>query len=327
MTVARRSAGAVAVSMLLFIAGCSGSSSSGKSSGATLTPLPNTSSVGSNPPSTSGTASAPSAGNLYVSIGDSYAAGFQPSARGSGRTTRNGFAYQLVSGAKAKGYDLRLTNFGCAGATTTSVLQASGCEHRNLGPGATPYDGETQAAAAEEFLRAHRGQVALITVSLGGNDITRCGDAASPAACLSPALATVKRNLATLLSGLRTAAGPTTRIVGITYPDVLLGDYLSKTASVKKLARLSVIAFQGLINPALQSAYRAVGGAFVDVTAATGAYGSLTAMTTLAPYGRIPVPVAKVCALTYFCQFQDIHPRTPGYALIARLIAASLPAR
>ena len=30
--------------------------------------------------------------NLYVSLGDSYAAGYQPTAPGVGKTTRNGFA-------------------------------------------------------------------------------------------------------------------------------------------------------------------------------------------------------------------------------------------
>ena len=48
-------------------------------------------------------------------------------------------------------------------------------------------------------------------------------------------------------------------------------------------------------------------------------------MTTLDPYGSIPVPVAKVCQLTYACDKQDIHPTTEGYSLIADLIAAVVP--
>jgi hypothetical protein len=35
--------------------------------------------------------------------------------------------------------------------------------------------------------------------------------------------------------------------------------------------------------------------------------------------------VAKVCELTYYCEFKDIHPRTNGYAVISNLILASLP--
>jgi hypothetical protein len=60
------------------------------------------------------------------------------------------------------------------------------------------------------------------------------------------------------------------------------------------------------------------------VTRATGAYGRFDT-TTLAPYGTIPTPVAKVCKLTFFCQLLDIHMKTPGYAVIAKLVAGTLP--
>jgi lysophospholipase L1-like esterase len=264
---------------------------------------------------------------VYVSVGDSYAAGYQPTAPRAGGTTRNGFAYQVVDQAKAKGYDLRLTNFGCGGATTTSILREPGCDPTNLGPGAAPYDPKTQAEAAEEFLRQHRGQVELITVSIGGNDITACGQAQDAVGCVTAAVAQITTNLRTLLSGLRDAAGPTARIVGITYPDVILGDYLSADPQTRNTAQLSVAAFKVLLNPALKKSYEAFGGTFVDVTAATGAYGPLTATTTLPPYGTIPVPVAKVCQLTFYCEFRDIHPRTEGYAVISDLVTGTLPRR
>jgi hypothetical protein len=37
--------------------------------------------------------------------------------------------------------------------------------------------------------------------------------------------------------------------------------------------------------------------------------------------------VAKVCELTYYCQYGDIHSRTSGYGEIAKLIAGTLPKR
>ena len=61
--------------------------------------------------------------NLYVSLGDSYAAGYQPTAPGVGKTTRNGFAYQVPGLAKPRGYKLKLVNFGCGGETTVSLLE------------------------------------------------------------------------------------------------------------------------------------------------------------------------------------------------------------
>ena len=319
MITARRRGTALAAGLLVLLAGCSSSSSSSPAgSGRTgSAPAARTSSS----PETSARE------KLYVSVGDSYAAGYQPTSSGRGRTTRNGFAYQVLPLARAKGYDLRLANFGCAGATTTSVLRTAGCDPRALGPGAPPYDGKTQAAAAEDFLRAHRGQVELVTVSIGGNDVTACGTAANPVACLTPAIDRLRTNLARLLTGLRAAAGPSVRIVGLTYPDVLLGNELSTDPAVRNLANLSVIAFQSLINPALKTAYEAVHGAFVDVTAATGAYGPPSATTVVPHYGRIPVPVAEICTLTYYCQYRDIHPRTAGYALISKLVVATLPPR
>ena len=262
----------------------------------------------------------------YVSLGDSYAAGYQATGQGTGATTHHGFADQTVQLATSRGYDLRLVNFGCAGATTVSILHTAGCENRLRAPGAPAYTG-TQASAAETFLRAHRGNVGLITVSIGGNDVIPCGVSADPLTCLTKQVATTRSNVTTLARALRAAAGPAPLLVGTTYPDVLLGNYLSPDPHLKSLAALSTTAFSSLINPALQAGYAAGQGRFVDVTAATGAYGPTTAGTTVPPYGRVPTPVAQICRLTYFCQYHDIHPRTVGYSVIARLVAAELPKR
>jgi lysophospholipase L1-like esterase len=260
-----------------------------------------------------------------VALGDSYATGYQPTAVGQGQNTRNGFAYQVPKLAKARGYDLRLVNFGCGGATTVSLLQSTAeCGGKALG--GPDYTGRTQIAAAEEFLRSHRGKVDLITVSISGNDVTACARAADPVACVAMALPQVEQNVRETAQRLRMAGGAKPRIVGITYPDVILGKWVGADAS-QELAKLSVVAFKNLINPALARAYEAGGGRLVDVTKATGAYGSLEETTTLEPYGAIPVPVAKVCRLSYYCEFRDIHARTKGYRLIAKLVVKTLPRR
>ena len=44
------------------------------------------------------------------------------------------------------------------------------------------------------------------------------------------------------------------------------------------------------------------------------------------PIGTVPVAVAMVCEFTFYCDLNDIHPRTRGYALMADLIAKVLPA-
>jgi hypothetical protein len=134
----------------------------------------------------------------------------------------------------------------------------------------------------------------------------------------------VKANGKVLLKRLRKAAGPRARIVGITYPDVILGEWVGAQPN-QDLARLSVVAFQSLLNPALKEMYQSVGGRFVDVTKATKAYTPLEQTTTLAPYGEIPVAVAEVCKLTAYCTYRDIHPNTKGYSVIAKLVAETLP--
>jgi lysophospholipase L1-like esterase len=264
-----------------------------------------------------------------ISIGDSYAAGYQPVALATAHRDTHGFAYQVVDLARDRGYRFTLKNFACDGATTTSVLQQVGCPLAAPGPDAAAYPTRTQAAAADGFIAEHGGQIGLITVSIGGNDILGCAAVAIFVPCVTQALTGLEANLHTLLAGLRQAAGPLVPIVGLTYPDVYLGLDTSKDPAQKSLALASVSGFQHLLNPALQTEYHAVDATFVDVTRATGAYVPLTETTLrpATPYGRIPVAVADICSLTYYCRQQDVHPTTKGYRVIARLVVATLPGR
>jgi lysophospholipase L1-like esterase len=257
-------------------------------------------------------------GRYYVSLGDSYAVGFQPSPV-PGPTSG-------YTGTVARATHLRLVNFGCGGATTTSILKTVGCAHP-YGPaaaaGAVAYPHQTQAAAAIAFLRGHHGQIGLITVSIGGNDITDCATASNPTACVLSALPRVRHNVEVLASRLRAAAGRTVPIIGLTYPDVLLGLWVYPPSHPNEaLATLSVTAFKELVNPALASAYGAAGARFVNITKASGGYSPLTERMTLAPYGSVPVAVARTCALTWYCQEGNIHATTAGYALIGQAIVA-----
>lgn len=252
-----------------------------------------------------------------MSLGDSYAVGYQP---GAGATA--GYT-SLV----AKGSGLKLINFGCGGATTTSILETDGCAPPYGPPAATDaasYPGQAQAAAAEAFIRGHRGQIGLVTVTIGGNDVTHCVRNADPVACVAAALATLGPRVTTLAQGLRAAGGPNVPIIGLTYPDVVLGEWVYPPDKPNQsLATLSVTAFRSLINPALMKAYASARARFVDVTADTDAYQPLDQTTVLAPYGTVPQAVAKVCELTWYCQLGDIHARTVGYDLIGRQILAT----
>jgi lysophospholipase L1-like esterase len=273
------------------------------------------------------TAHAGEPAQLYVSLGDSYATGYQPTGVGQGRATRQGFANQLPGLARRRGWNLRLVNFGCGGATTTSIVR-SGCVPAARAIGGAPYRGRTQLQAAERFIRRNRERVGLITVSIGGNDVTSCArGAADPVACVATAVRGIRTNVSAVARRLRRAAGPRTRIVGTTYPNVILGRWLTGQQADQDLARLSVVAFRSLINPALRESYAKGRARFVDVTRLTDAYAPFEQTASIAPYGEIPVAVARVCELTWFCQYGDIHARASGYRVIASLIANTLPRR
>jgi lysophospholipase L1-like esterase len=263
----------------------------------------------------------------YVSLGDSYAAGYQPVASAAAHRDTDGFAYQIVRLAQVRGYSFSLCNFACDGATSTSLVRQKGCPLPAPGPDSMSYPTLSQAAAADQFVAHHRGHIGLVTVSIGGNDILGCAAAANFDSCVTATLPTLESNLHRLLTGLRKAAGSGVPIVGITYPDVFIGLYTSSDPDSKKLAVASLPVFQNLLNPALAAEYGAVGGTFVDVTRATGAYTPLSETTPSGPHEALPVAVADICLLTYECQFQDVHPTNRGYALIARLIVATLPRR
>jgi len=289
-----------------------------------------------------GVSSATAAPTQYLSLGDSYSVGYQNPSLGN----TSGF-----TGYVAAQEHLQLKNFGCGGATTTSLFTQIGCPPgAGAATDAVSYPTTDQVDAAVHYIgkAGHFGKVGLVTVSIGGNDVTSCVSAPDTIACVEAAQSTIQSNVTTLVADLRTALdanGDTAaHIVGITYPDVILGDYIAPVGSTNPvLAAQSVGAFDLLINPTLSKAYTSQpGGAFVNVTKApyglatkgddTGTFDATTGaytgpLTKLAGFGKVPVPVAEVCTITWYCNsatFGDIHANTTGYTFIGQLIVAKL---
>jgi len=254
----------------------------------------------------------------YLSLGDSYSIGYQP---GIGATT--GF-----TGYIAGQLDMQAENFGCGGATTTSMLDSEGCGDP-ASQDAVPYS-DTQEQAALAFIAAHPGQVSLITMSIGGNDFDGC----STASCVQAAMPTMEANIETMVSSLaaalRSASDTNARIIGLTYPDVDLGLYVyptnPPTAANVSIAQSSIASFDDLINPTLSQSYLSVPvGSFVNVTSApfgNATEGDDTPLSTteqVPPYGSQPAAVGEICQLTYFCSQGNIHADTAGYNFIGQL--------
>ena len=277
----------------------------------------------------------------YLSLGDSYSQGYQTPAITNGP----GYTNKI-----AKKEHMTLENFGCGGATTTSLIATNGCNGSQEAGYAVTYPTTTQEQAALNFIAANPGQIGLITVSIGGNDVTACANAAVPLTCVAAAETTIATNVNLLVSNLNTALttyGDSAKLVGLTYPDVILGDDVFPIGATNPvLAGQSVTAFNDLINPTLDAAYTSVPyGSFVNVTnapyvkgpisaplgASTGSWAFSTGVYTgptvkFKPFGdTVPESVAEVCKLTNYCTIQgDIHPNTKGYAFIDSLILADL---
>ena len=230
---------------------------------------------------------------------------------------------------------MTLENFGCGGATTTSLTSTVGCTGPQEVSHEVLYPDTTQEQAALGFIADHPGKIGLISVSIGGNDVTACAANVDPISCVLTASATIKANVDQLVTSLDTALttyGDTSaKLVGLTYPDVILGDWVYPSGSPDStLATDSVAAFDGFINPTLSAAYGASN--FVNVTQApykTATAGDDTPLTTTQkdkPYGVIPSAVAEICKLTYYCALGNIHANDKGYKFIGGLIVSHLAA-
>src|SRR5262245_60178980 len=133
----------------------------------------------------------------YLSLGDSLAQGYQPT--GGSWTPlgfpgyNQGYADQLLKLVRDPAGHLRLKKLGCGGETTTTML---------YGAPWCGFPAGSQLNEATAFLRAHRGEVAFVTIDIGGNDVTE-----------ADGLAAVQANLPPILNALRAAAGPDVPIV------------------------------------------------------------------------------------------------------------------
>jgi lysophospholipase L1-like esterase len=258
--------------------------------------------VGVPPTTTTTTTTTTPSSGYYVSLGDSYAAG----APGDGGNNVGGYATQVVTDV-APNHDLILENFGCGGATTTSLMSVIGCPDGGEPPDGVPYQTMTQLAAAISFIDAHRGQIGLITITIGGNDLGGGIPYASIAA-----------NIAKISAQLRAAAGKSVPIIGLSYPDLNLADWLSGPSGVA-IAEQSVTTIRQILYPAWKAAYASSNAAFVDIAAASGAYTPFTQLVNDPTYGEIPYAVSQICILTGNCA-NNVHPTAAGYTLIAQQI-------
>jgi lysophospholipase L1-like esterase len=262
----------------------------------------------------------------YVALGDSYAQGVQPIGPNQADVpTNKGYVDDVYKRLHKSHPGLKLVKLGCGGATTDSMINGTKPCPIDKVPYASTSKKTSQLTYASKWIKAHRAGVAFVTISIGGNDFASCagaGDTNAIAACTLKGIDKMKKNLPVIAKAVRTAAGKKPVIVGSTYPDVVLGAYV-KSDSGKDLAKASVTIFKKSINPALKNAYKKRNIRFADTTVAFGGYIPFSKMTTLAPFGEIPVAVANICKLAWYCTDRatpDIHLKPDGYIKFGGII-------
>ena len=233
----------------------------------------------------------------YVAMGDSLAAGTGAS------TTADDYVNLVYEHELARHPGLQLENLGCGGATSASVVHGPGCS----------YTTGTQLGDAEAFLRSHPGQVEMLTIDIGANDVDGCiGSSGVNTSCLQTGLNQITTNLPLILSGLR-AADPTLAIYGMDYYDPFLNQWLTG-ASGQTLAQESE-AGAVTLNNELGQIYNANKAAMSDPAtlfqtanfALTGSYDGTV----------VPENVSLICAWTWMCSENDIHANDEGHAELA----------
>jgi lysophospholipase L1-like esterase len=258
----------------------------------------------------------------YLALGDSLSVGVQPTRAGVDVPTSVGYPnqfYWMVRNSHAY-RDLRLAQLGCPGETTASMLNGGICGYSGDQRTSLTGDVGSQAAAALAFIAAHRGQVPLITIDLGANDLNPClatGTISGIEACLPGVLSAAGRNLATVLGELRTA-DPTATILGMNYYDPELGEWL--TGSTGQTFATGSVALTQAVNNTLSAVYADYQVPVADVATAFDTT-DMTTQVTLPRIGTVPANVARICLLTWECvpppQGPNEHANVLGYWVIA----------
>jgi lysophospholipase L1-like esterase len=241
----------------------------------------------------------------YLALGDSIAYGFQPAkARAGLPPSRFNTGYVDVFAARLRTIapKIRVVNYSCPGESTKTFVDG-GCPGR--GDVRRLHDAfkGTQLGAALAFLRAHRGQVSPITLTLGGNDLDELAEACKGSfACIQGraprAFAQFASRLTIILRRLR-AAAPKAEII-------VTGIWNFNADDLKRTDPL----------------FRSFEATIARVTSGANVRFADT-FPVFNPQGNLAREKARICALTFACSAGDPHPNDAGYRAIAAAVFAA----
>jgi lysophospholipase L1-like esterase len=263
----------------------------------------------------------------YLALGDSLSQGQQPNLKGVSSNTNEGYADDLYLTELKRIHSLQLVKLGCGGETTQSMITGKGnkfAAYNHCHPA-----GGSQLAAAVKFLKAHhdKGEVPLVTIDVGANDVDNCATVPDPVACAGAGSNQIATDVPKILKAIKQAVPKGTKLVGMNLYDPVLGGYFAPAgSSASNLATLSVPLIKS-INDKLNSADAAAGFKTADVADAFDTYAPFT-QTVPWQGNNIPLAVARVCAWTWACSTPpsgpNIHANKNGYLAIANAFQAAI---
>jgi hypothetical protein len=225
--------------------------------------------------------------------------------------TQQGYPDQVYAALRRGHPGLRLVKLGCPGETTSTMINGGICR----------YPSGSQLAAAVAFLRAHRGHVLLTTIDIGANDLEDCGSQSNVIkvlACFVTDVPGAVSRLGTIMARLRTAAGPSVRMAGMSYYLPALAQWRDGSSG-QAIARL-VERLEAGYNDLLEHVYAKSDAKVANVFGAfdTGDFGD---QVTVPGIGKVPRNVALLCRWTWACtappRGPNQHANTAGYGVIA----------
>ena len=252
---------------------------------------------------------APATGGVYLALGDSLAASFQPKG-----DQHSGYAEQVFQLEQAANPDLTLAKLGCPGERTNTIDRPRRLCHYAMG---------TQLDQAVAVLKDQ--DVAFVTLQIGSNDLFSCfrfGQGLFDQTCVNERLPKVADRLASIVETLR-SADPDVPIVCMTYRNPLLALWTAPGFPENLVVQNADV--WHAINDALAQTYAGLGVPVADVEAAFSTSDFDTVVHTRG-FGDLPLNVARVCQWSYVCATKgdDSHPNTIGYAAIARAVETAL---
>jgi lysophospholipase L1-like esterase len=235
--------------------------------------------------------------SYYLALGDSIAYGIQPTKAKPGARPSDfdtGYVDLLAARLQKLSPKIQVVNYGCPGESTVTFTRG-GCPA--LDDGIKLHDAfrGSQLEAALSFLRAHRGQVSPITLTLWGNDLLPLSQKGKRA---PSAIAAFASRFDSILRQLRGAA-PSAEIIvsGAWNPEV------------DRLAQAEPL-------------YRSLDAAIARVAAAARARVA-NIFAAFNPPGNARAKKARLCRLSFFCSKGDPHPTDAGYRAMADAFMAA----